>query len=46
LDEQTRQNTIHAKGFDMYNSFYANPEELKDDEKAVADYNKVKVGVK
>ena len=30
----------------MYNSFYANPEELKDDEKAVADYNKVKVGVK
>ena len=49
LDEEIyeqRQDTIHAKGFDMYSSSYAMPEELKDDDKAVAEFNKIKVGVK
>ena len=30
----------------MYSSSYAMPEELKDDDKAVAEFNKIKVGVK
>jgi hypothetical protein len=34
LDENTyekRQDTIHAKGFDLFNFNYANPEEIPED---------------
>lgn len=41
---QSRQDTIHAKGFDLFNFSYANPEQLSED--AVADYSKIKIGVK
>lgn len=41
---QSRQDTIHAKGFDLFNFGYANPEHLSED--AITDYSKIKVGVK
>ena len=40
----TRQDTIHAKGFDLFNFGYANPEQLSEDN--ITDYNRIKVGVK
>ena len=47
LDEnlqETRQDTIHAKGFDLFNFGYAIPEDVPPE--AVSDYSKIKVGVK
>jgi len=47
LDEkihETRQDTIHSKGFDLFNFNYAKPESVPED--AVTDYGKIKVGVK
>ena len=41
---QSRQDTIHAKGFDLFNFGYANPEQLSED--AITDYSKIKIGVK
>ena len=41
---QSRQDTIHAKGFDLFNFGYANPENLSED--AISEYAKIKVGVK
>ena len=41
----SRQDTIHNKGFDLFNFNYAVPEALADDEK-VSEYSKIKVGVK
>jgi hypothetical protein len=40
----TRQDTIHAKGFDLFNFGYAVPENVPED--AVNEYAKIKVGVK
>ena len=42
--QETRQDTIHAKGFDLFNFGYARPEDLS--ESTVTDYGKIKVGVK
>lgn len=42
--QETRQDTIHAKGFDLFNFGYARPEDIP--ESAVTDYGKIKVGVK
>ena len=39
-----KQDGIHAKGFDIFNFGYANPEEVPED--AVTDYGRIKVGVK
>lgn len=46
MDElnEKRQNTIHAKGFDLFNFNYAAPGELPED--AITDYGKIKVGLK
>jgi len=41
---QSRQDTIHAKGFDLFNFGYAVPENVPED--AVSEYAKIKVGVK
>lgn len=40
----TRQDAIHAKGFDVFNFGYAKPDEVPEDQ--VTDYGKIKVGVK
>ena len=47
MDEnyEKRQDTIHAKGFDIFNFNYANPEELAKLEN-VNEYGKIKIGVK
>ena len=47
MDEEIyeqRQDTIHAKGFDIFNFGYATPEEVPEDQ--VNNYGKIKVGVK
>jgi len=41
--ENTKQDTIHAKGFDLFNFNYANPDNVPAD---VVDYSKIRVGVK
>lgn len=41
---QSRQDTIHAKGFDLFNFGYAAPENVPED--TVNEYAKIKVGVK
>ena len=41
---KSRQDTIHAKGFDLFNFGYAIPEDVPLE--AVSDYSKIKVGVK
>ena len=41
---QKRQDTIHAKGFDLFDFGYVNPEQIPED--AVSEYAKIKVGVK
>jgi hypothetical protein len=42
---KSRQDTIHAKGFDLFNFNYSNPEQLAE-ENSVTEYNKIKIGVK
>ena len=42
---QSRQDTIHAKGFDLFDFSYANPENVGE-EQPILDYGKMKVGVK
>lgn len=44
-DIEQRQDTIHAKGFDIFNFNYADPEKLAELEK-VSEYGKIKIGVK
>jgi hypothetical protein len=39
-----KQDGIHAKGFDIFNFGYANPENIP--EGSVNEYGKIKVGVK
>jgi hypothetical protein len=38
---EERQDAIHAKGFDLFNFNYTNPEDEN-----VSEYSKIKVGVK
>ena len=40
----SRQNTIHAKGFDLFNFNYAHPDELSPEQ--ITEYGKIKVGLK
>ncbi len=42
---EKRQDTIHAKGFDIFNFNYADPEKLAELEN-VSEYGKIKIGVK
>lgn len=42
---EKRQDTIHAKGFDVFNFNYADPEALAKLD-AISEYGKIKVGVK
>ena len=47
MDEKSfevNQDTIHAKGFDIFNFGYSTPENVPKD--AVNEYGKIKVGVK
>lgn len=45
--EQSLQDTIHAKGFDIFNFGYAIPENVpKENEDIVSEYGRIKVGVK
>jgi hypothetical protein len=47
LDENnfnTKQDTIHAKGFDIFNFGYSVPENIPED--AINEYGKIKVGIK
>ena len=42
---EKRQDTIHAKGFDVFNFNYADPETLAKLD-SISEYGKIKVGVK
>ena len=42
---KTRQDAIHAKGFDLFDFNYANPEEVAELNN-ISEYSKIKVGVK
>ena len=48
MDEivEKRQDTIHAKGFDIFNFNYADPEALAKLEENATEYGKIKIGVK
>ena len=43
---EIRQNTIHAKGFDLFNFAGSLPTDIPDKDTQITDYNRIKIGVK